>query len=112
MGCMRRPVMFGAKADIARLILALMVVAECIAARFGRGLVKPALRENAPHRFDTQRSRTTSLVLHRSCNLKFSIAQMVLVTLTRDIVLVHAVMRQMTDRFLIAACAQLIHVVG
>src|SRR5260370_33944350 len=104
--------MLGPQAGIARLVLPFMVVAECIASRFRRGLVKPALWKDTAHGLYSHHRGAAALIWHRLHAFELGFAQMVHISLAADIVFVHTVMRQMTDRLLIAARAQLIDVVG
>ncbi len=59
---MARPVVCWPKPDVARLIFALMVEAECLEACLRRGFVEPAPRENAARRLDSHHCSARSLV--------------------------------------------------
>src|SRR5690348_14003575 len=102
--------MVGAEADVPRLVLALVVVAERIAAGLGGRLVEPAPRKDAPRRLDPHRRGAPALVWHHH-DLEAGVAQMILVALAGDAVRVDAVVRQDADRALIALAPQLVDVV-
>src|SRR5262249_42697836 len=64
-GCMRRPVVLGAKADVARVVLSLVIEAECIATGLSGRLVEPELRSEPAQRLDPHYRSSPALVLHR-----------------------------------------------
>jgi len=58
---MRGPVVLGAKPNVARLVLFLVVVAERLATGLGSLLVEPAPREYSTHRLDPHHGRARAL---------------------------------------------------
>src|SRR3972149_6905114 len=103
--------MFRTKSNIALLVFLFVVVAERVTPRLSLGFVKPALGHDPANCLDPHGSRATPLIRNNH-RLELSVAQMVLVALAGDVVLVHPVLRQDADRSLIAALAKLVDVVG
>ena len=93
-GSMARPIVIRPEADVADIVLALVVVAERIAAGFRGRLVEPASRQNAAHRLDPHGRRAHALVLHRRSTLKAGVAPMIDVALAGDVVGGDAIVRQ------------------
>src|SRR4051794_26364052 len=64
-GGMARPIMLRPEADIANVVLPFVVKPDRVATGFGRCLVPPDLRTQAPQRLDPHHDRAPALVLHR-----------------------------------------------
>jgi hypothetical protein len=90
---MTRPIVFWAQTDTALLVLTLVVVAERIASSFSRRFIKPASRKNAPRRFYAHHRGTGSGIFDRSTALEAGFGPVVDVTLARDAVRRHAIVR-------------------
>src|SRR5262249_25246001 len=90
---MARPIVFRAQTDTALLVLTLVVITERIAPSFGRRVIKPAPRKNAPRRFYAHHRGTGSGILDRSATLEAGFDPVVDVTLAGDVVRRHAVVR-------------------
>src|SRR6185312_8159782 len=102
---MAGPVMLRTKTDIAIFIPALVVVAQGIAASLGRRLVEPYLREYPPNGLNAHHRRALALVLDRR-QREVRVAEMILVPLVGDVVLVHPVVGQLGLYCLVTILAQ------
>ena len=89
--------MFRAEADIARFVLALMVIAKRLTTGFCGFLVEPATRKDAPRRLNPQHRRARPLI-GDDVNLETGILKMVLVGLADRPMMGIAVMRQHQER--------------
>src|SRR5215467_8630729 len=90
---MARPIVFWAQTDTALLVLTLVVVAERVAASFSRRVIKPASRKNAPRRFYAHHRGAGSGILDRNAAIEAGFGPVIDVTLARDVVRRHAVVR-------------------
>src|SRR6266436_1972922 len=104
--------MFRPQADVASLVLALMIIAQRIKAGLARQLIKPALREDAAGGLDAHHRGAAALVRDRRRYIEPGILQMVVIALAGDTVLVHAVMRQTTNCITVSETPQFVDVEG
>src|SRR5229473_8522200 len=64
------PVVLGSEADVARLVLALVIEADRVAAGLGRRLIPPELRAEPAQRFDAHHGGAPALVFHRRLDVE------------------------------------------
>src|SRR5713101_7508780 len=97
---------------VARIVLALVIVAERIEARLTGQLVKPALREDAARCLDAHHGGATALIRDRHRHVKAGVFQVIIITFTSDAVLVDAVMWQSANRGIITEAPQFVDVIS